>query len=109
METTLNDKGANTHLDGGRTQDNGNLLADIHELLERVKHVADPEVSRLRARVEQGVSSARMALVDRSEQIQRQARDAMKAGDTYVRDRPWQSVGVAALAGIFVGFLVGRR
>lgn len=130
MEATLNDKGATLRPDertaahsgsrngsqdaghsqhAGHSQDNGSLLADIHELLERVKHVADPEVSRLRARVEDGVRSARLALIGRTEQITRQARDTVKAGDTYVRDRPWQSVGVAALAGLFIGFLVGRR
>jgi ElaB/YqjD/DUF883 family membrane-anchored ribosome-binding protein len=33
----------------------------------------------------------------------------MAAGDEYVRDRPWQAVGVAAAAGLLVGLLVGRR
>ena len=103
METILNGKGA------ARAQDTASLLTDIQELLERVKHVADPEVSRLRARVEEGMASARHTLVAGSEELQRQARDAIRSGDRYVRDRPWQSIGVAALAGVFLGFLVGRR
>jgi len=103
MTTTQKDKGATLRMD------DGGLMADIQELLERLQHVADPEVSRLRARVEDGVRTARTALLEKKDQIQRQARDAVKAGDLYVRDRPWQSVGVAVLAGAFIGFLVGRR
>jgi ElaB/YqjD/DUF883 family membrane-anchored ribosome-binding protein len=26
-----------------------------------------------------------------------------------VRDNPWQSVGIAAAAGLFIGFLLGRK
>ena len=36
------------------------------------------------------------------------ARQVSKTTDTYVRDNPWQVVGIAAAIGIAVGFLVTR-
>jgi ElaB/YqjD/DUF883 family membrane-anchored ribosome-binding protein len=44
-----------------------------------------------------------------AEQAQRQAREAIKAGDRYVRENPWTASGIAALAGLAIGFLVARR
>jgi ElaB/YqjD/DUF883 family membrane-anchored ribosome-binding protein len=85
------------------------LLTDVQELLQRVTHITDPDISRLRSRIEEGVSSAKLALVGRAEQIQRQTREALTTGDRYVRDRPWQSIGVAAAVGLIAGFLVARR
>ena len=85
------------------------LMADVQDLLGQVAHVADPEIARLRTKVEGGLATARKALTTGADQVQKAGRDAMAAGDDYVRDQPWQAVGVAAVAGLLVGFLVGRR
>ena len=34
---------------------------------------------------------------------------AAKATDDYVRDNPWQAVGIAAMAGLVLGILISRR
>src|SRR5271166_2044540 len=86
-----------------------NLMADVQDLLSRVAHVADPEIARLRARVERGLASAKQTIADGTERVQRHAKDAVAAGDSYVREQPWQSVGIAAAAGLLIGFLVARR
>ena len=33
---------------------------------------------------------------------------AAEATDKYVRDNPWAAVGAVAVAGLFIGFLLGR-
>lgn len=91
------------------SQEASHLMADIQDLLSRVAHVADPEIARLRMKVEAGMASAKTALADGTAQVQRQAREAAAAGDDYVRTQPWQAVGIAAAAGLLVGFLAGRR
>ena len=35
--------------------------------------------------------------------------DAMGCADSYVRDKPWQSVGAAAAVGVFIGVLLNLR
>jgi len=90
-------------------QDAPTLLADVQDLVGRVAHVADPEIARLRVRIEAGLASTRKALSDGTEQVQRQAKAAMATSDRYVHEQPWQSVGIAAVAGLVVGFLIARR
>jgi ElaB/YqjD/DUF883 family membrane-anchored ribosome-binding protein len=90
-------------------QEVNNLVADVQELLGRVAHVADPEIARLRVKVEAAIATAKKAIGEGADQVQRQAQVAMKASDRYVREKPWQAVGIAALAGLAVGFLVSRR
>jgi ElaB/YqjD/DUF883 family membrane-anchored ribosome-binding protein len=38
-----------------------------------------------------------------------QVRAAADAADDYVRDNPWQAVGIAAGVAFLVGYLIGRR
>ena len=92
--------------DGENIQD---LMADALVLLERMSHVADPEIAILREKVAQTLETARRVVRQGTRQVKRQARDAIRTGDAYVRDRPWQMVGVAAAAGLLVGLLVHRR
>jgi len=86
-----------------------NLIADVQDLLSRLAHVADPEIARLRTKVERGLAGAKTALADGAGHLKRQANSAMQAGDSYVRTQPWQAVGIAAAAGLVVGVLVARR
>jgi ElaB/YqjD/DUF883 family membrane-anchored ribosome-binding protein len=93
----------------GRGQEVPNLTVDVQDLLGRIAHVADPEIARLRAKIERGLTTAKTTLADGTNRVQRHAKDVMTAGDSYVRDRPWQAVGIAAAAGLVVGFLAARR
>jgi len=97
-----------------RVRENGGqevrtLLADVQDLVGRVAHVADPEIARLRVRIESGLATTRKVLVDGTDQVQRQAKAAMATSDRYVHEQPWQSVGIAAGVGLLVGFLIARR
>ena len=83
-----------------------NLIADVEDLIERVGEAADPEVRRLRTKVASAVTSAKRSLAAGAEQVQQQARDAFEASDRYVHSQPWKAIGIAALAGVAVGFLV---
>jgi ElaB/YqjD/DUF883 family membrane-anchored ribosome-binding protein len=93
-----------------RAQATGNmevekLCADVEELINRLGQPADPTVAHLCARVAEAVASVRRALNTRATQVQRQAREAFVAGDSYVHDSPWQAIGVAAVAGVVIGML----
>ncbi|HWM66018.1 MAG TPA: DUF883 family protein [Steroidobacteraceae bacterium] len=85
------------------------LIADVEDLVRRVGDAADPELARLRAKVESTVATTKRAISDGTEQVQRQAKEALEAGDRYVRDQPWDAIGIAAVVGLAIGFLVGRR
>ena len=125
MESTFNDAEGSMRTDGkvrasgsrdsahdvqnAASQEARNLMSDVQDLLSRVAHVADPEIARVRARVERGLASAKQTLADGTDRVQRHAKNAAVASDTYVREQPWQAVGIAAAAGLLIGFLVARR
>lgn len=85
------------------------LIAEVQQLIDRLGQVQDPATAHLCARVAETVGRARRALNDRASQVQQQAREALAAGDEYVRAQPWESIGVAAVAGLVVGMLLFRR
>jgi len=85
------------------------LIADVEELIGRVSDAADPEIARLRTKVESAIATARGALADGADQVQHKTREALEAGSQYVREQPWQAIGIAAVAGVAIGFLVSRR
>jgi ElaB/YqjD/DUF883 family membrane-anchored ribosome-binding protein len=90
-------------------QEVNNLISDVQDLLSRLSHIADPEIAQMRVKVTEAVAAAKKTLSDGTDQVQRQAKRAITAGDGYVRDQPWQAVGIAAAAGLVIGFLVARR
>jgi ElaB/YqjD/DUF883 family membrane-anchored ribosome-binding protein len=85
------------------------LIADVEELINQLGDSRDPAVASLCTRVAGAVDNARRALNDRAAQVQRRARAAFAAGDSYVHEQPWEALGAAAVAGLVVGLLLFRR
>jgi ElaB/YqjD/DUF883 family membrane-anchored ribosome-binding protein len=85
------------------------LIAEIEESIDRMKDATDPEFTLVRAKVEASIGAVRQAIFDTGEQMQRHVQGAIEAGDNYVRQRPWEAIGVASAAGLAIGFVLGRR
>jgi len=48
-------------------------------------------------------------VTDTAQQLGTQARAVGKQTDDFVRDNPWQVIGIAAVVGLAVGILASRR
>jgi ElaB/YqjD/DUF883 family membrane-anchored ribosome-binding protein len=48
-------------------------------------------------------------LMDASENWLNSARELANTADDFIRDNPWQAIGVVALVGVTLGFLLARR
>jgi ElaB/YqjD/DUF883 family membrane-anchored ribosome-binding protein len=95
-----------------KTATNGNLndfLDNVEDLTRAIKDVATPDIQRVRAKVQIAVAAAKSALSDGAAQVRGQARQVSQKTDGYVRDNPWQVVGVAAVVGVVLGMLMTRR
>src|SRR6202162_2715134 len=79
------------------------LIADVEDLVRRVGNAADPELARLRAKVESTVATTKKAISDGTDEVQRQAKEALEAGGRYVRDQPWGAIGIAAVDRLVIG------
>jgi ElaB/YqjD/DUF883 family membrane-anchored ribosome-binding protein len=86
-----------------------NFLEHVEDLTKALKDVDAPEIARVRAKVRIALAAARSAVADTAVQLRSQAVQAGKRTDSFVRDNPWQVVGIAAVIGLAVGFLASRR
>jgi ElaB/YqjD/DUF883 family membrane-anchored ribosome-binding protein len=86
-----------------------NLIADVEELMARISDLKDADVVRVRGKVQRAVDATKQSLADSAVNIRRRAQQAASSADDYVRDSPWQAVGIAALVGAVVGILATRR
>jgi ElaB/YqjD/DUF883 family membrane-anchored ribosome-binding protein len=86
-----------------------NLIADVEDLMARITDLKDADVVRVRNKVQRAVDATKQSLADSADTIRQQAQSVANTADDYVRDRPWQAVGIAALVGAVVGILATRR
>lgn len=99
-----------------RTQEKEKLVADIQtvmaELDELVRDSASDvgdDLVELKGKLRDQVSVARDTLSDIESRVADRAKSAARAGDEYVRDHTWTSVGIAAGVGVVIGLLLNRR
>ena len=86
-----------------------NFLDSVEDLTNALKDVDSPEIARVRAKVKLALVAAKSAASDTVSQIRTQAQEVGQRTDTFVRDNPWQVIGVAAVVGLAVGILASRR
>jgi ElaB/YqjD/DUF883 family membrane-anchored ribosome-binding protein len=84
------------------------FIENVEDLTHALKDVDTPEIARVKAKVKIALAAAKSAMSDGAAQVRTQARQVSKTTDTYVRDNPWQVVGIAALIGIAVGIFASR-
>jgi ElaB/YqjD/DUF883 family membrane-anchored ribosome-binding protein len=100
-----------TQLRKGKNVGNGNIsdfLANVEDLTNAIKNVETPEIARVRAKVKIALAAAKSALSDGASQVRVQAQQVSKTTDSYVRDNPWQVIGIAAVVGIVLGVIMTR-
>jgi len=86
-----------------------NVVSDTQELLKTMENEGGAQFNAARERAISTIDSARKTLGELQKNVQDSARLAVKTTDGYVRDNPWQAVGISAAVGAVVGFLVSRR
>ena len=85
------------------------FLDNVEDLTRALKDVDSPDIAKVRAKVKMALSAAKSAMADTASQLRDQAQQYGKRTDTFVRDNPWQVIGIAALVGLAVGIFASRR
>ncbi|MGB6306288.1 MAG: hypothetical protein WBF89_00745 [Steroidobacteraceae bacterium] len=85
------------------------FIDSVEDLTTALKDVESPEIAKVRAKVKLALIAAKSAAADTASQIRTQARQIGTRTDGFVRDNPWQVIGVAAMVGIAVGILAAAR
>ena len=85
------------------------LVADAEDLMKNTVDTMGSQTAAARAKLQSTLNRAKEHIASQADSLSKQARIAATAADDYVRDRPWQAVGVAAVLGLAIGALLGRR
>jgi len=85
------------------------VVADAEALLKATAGQSGEKIAVVRAKAEQSIRAMKAQITETQAALLAKTREAAKATDAYVHENPWEAVGVAAAAGLVVGWLLGRR
>jgi len=83
------------------------VVDDAEALLRSTAEHTGEEVRQLRESLQRRLKEARASLVAAEERVVANVKEAAAVTDRYVRDNPWQAVGISAGIGAGIGFLLG--
>jgi len=90
-------------------EDFGTMLTEAEDLLKRASNETGDKARDLRSQVESKLLAAKLRLQELNGEAVDRAKAAARATDDYVRDNPWQAIGLAAAVGFLAGMLINRR
>lgn len=85
------------------------IVSDAEALLQATAQVSGEGFAAERAKFSEKLKLAKARVVEAEQRVFEKAKQAATATDHYVHDNPWTAVGVAAAAGMLIGFLVAKR
>lgn len=85
------------------------LKKDLADLMDSDSLRDRPEVRAAIRRMQDTFQDLSDAAYDTAQEVQRRAREGAEAVNDYAHSSPWQTAGMAAAAGLLIGFLLSRR
>jgi ElaB/YqjD/DUF883 family membrane-anchored ribosome-binding protein len=85
------------------------VMRDAEALIRATSAQTGEKIQEVRAKAEESLKQARTRLTAMEDEAYQRAREMADATEVYVRENPWQSVGIAAGVGVLVGLLLSRR
>jgi ElaB/YqjD/DUF883 family membrane-anchored ribosome-binding protein len=85
------------------------LIGDAEALLKATTDQAGETITAVRQRIEQRLEEGKKSVAEAEVLLLEKTKEAAKSADVYVRENPWNAVGIAAGVGLVVGLLVARK
>jgi ElaB/YqjD/DUF883 family membrane-anchored ribosome-binding protein len=85
------------------------LIADVEDLIAKIADLNDADVAKVRNKVQRAIATAKDSIAESADTLRQQAQRVAGSADDFVRDSPWQAVGLAALVGVLIGLVATRR
>jgi ElaB/YqjD/DUF883 family membrane-anchored ribosome-binding protein len=85
------------------------LIADVEDLVAKIADLNDADITRVRGKVQRAIDTAKESIAENADSLRRRAQKAASSADDFVRESPWQAVGIAALVGVLIGLAATRR
>ncbi len=84
------------------------LVADTEELLKATANQAGERATVARQRIGNSLEEAKKSLNEAENLLIGKTKEATKKAEVYVRENPWNALGIAAGAGLLFGLLIRR-
>jgi ElaB/YqjD/DUF883 family membrane-anchored ribosome-binding protein len=85
------------------------VVSDAEALVNATAGQAGEKIGEVRAKAEDSLRTARLALRDAEAQVVDKTKQAARATDDFVHDKPWTAVGIGAAVGLIIELLIARR
>jgi len=85
------------------------VIRDAEALIKATSAQTGEKIQEVRAKAEESLRQAKVRLTAAEAEALKQVREVADATEEYVRENPWQSIGVAAGVGLLLGVLISRR
>ncbi len=85
------------------------VVADAEALIQATAAQGGEVLASARTKATESLRVAKQKMDEAQIALADKTRIATEATDVYVRENPWEAVGIAAAAGLFVGILLARR
>jgi len=85
------------------------LVADAEELLKATASQAGEKIAVARQKIEQSLVEGKKALADAETTLVKKSKECAEIADDYVRENPWNAVGIAASVGLVIGLLIRNK
>ena len=85
------------------------LIGDAEALLKATTDQAGETVAAVRQRIEQRLEEGKKSVAEAEVLLFEKTKEAARNAEDYVRENPWNAVGIAAGVGLVVGLLMRRR
>src|SRR5689334_10196276 len=83
------------------------VVSDAEALLKETASEGGASLSNVRDRLAESLAMVRERALEVGQATRAGTRAAARSTDRYVRDNPWQTIGIAAAAGVLIGVLIG--
>lgn len=83
-------------------------MKDAEEQLKGSDQQLDKTVESARARFQSTLQNVKGQYDVLGNKVMTSSKDTYASAERYVKDNPWQAVGIGAAAGILLGMLIGR-
>jgi ElaB/YqjD/DUF883 family membrane-anchored ribosome-binding protein len=85
------------------------VIRDAEELLANTGQQAGEGFKVAKEKIESSLKSAKAELANAQDLVIAKSKEAAQTADLYVKEHPWQAVGMGAALGVILGFLISRK
>lgn len=102
-------KRAGSQLSNAGRNEASNLKADLDELISKIPSLSEADLTAAKQKLLDTYDSAKTSAAELASQAKEKVSRGMEVSGQYVKEKPLQSVGIAAVVGLLVGALISRR